>query len=170
MRFGISKEDAHDLYLSYDERTVLDHIELTEARVNNKKLLAVDSPGAYFRTALKGGYAKGSHVAKPAKSAKPKDEPVPEQAAVKPAVRERYSAARNEEAMNLYGELPAGEQQSLFAQFAKQADRALNTYIKKQGMNSALVRAAFADWFSMQTWGPISDAQIIEYIDSGRVL
>lgn len=170
MRFGISKEDAHELYLSYDERTVLDHIELTETRVNNKKLLAVDSPGAYFRTALKGGYAKGGHIAKPTKLAKPKDEPAPEQTAAKPTVRERYSAARNEEAMRLYGELPDGEQQSLFAKFAKQADRALNTYIKKQGMNSALVRAAFADWFSMQTWGPISDAQIIEYIDSGRVL
>lgn len=170
MRFGISMEDAHELYLSYDERTVLDHVELTEARISNKKLLAVDSPAAYFRTALKSGYAKGGHVAKPAKSAKPKDEPIPEQLTAKPTVRERYSAARNEEALKLYGELPAGEQQSIFAEFDKQADRALKTYIKKQGMNSWLVRTAFAEWLSIKTWGPITDAQIIEYIDSGRVL
>jgi hypothetical protein len=167
MRFGISKEDAHDLYSSYDERTVLDHIELTEARIQNKKLLTVDSPAAYFRTALKGGYAKAVRVAKPTK---PKGEPASEKTTPKPTVRERYSAARNEEAMKLYGELPVGEQQGIFAEFGKQADRALKPHVKSHGMNSGVVRAAFAEWFSMRTWGPISDAQIIEYIDSGRVL
>jgi hypothetical protein len=82
--------------------------------------------------------------------AKPKVEPAPEQTAAKPTVRERYSAARNEETIKLCGERPPGEQQSIFAEFAKQTDRALNTYIQKRH-ELRTVKATFADWFFMQT-------------------
>lgn len=167
MRFGISKDDARDLYLSYDERTILDHIELTEERISNKKLLPVDSPAGYFKSALKSGYAKAAHVAKPLKT---KAAPPAETAPSKPSARERYLIARNEEALRLYGELPAGEQQDLFERFAKQSDKSLKPYIKKQGMDSAVVRAGFGEWFAMETWGAITDAQVIEYIDSGKIL
>jgi hypothetical protein len=169
IRFGISKEDARELYLGYDERTILDHVVLTEDRMHNKKLLPIDSPAAYFRTALKGGYAKVKHIAQPAK-AKPESKSAPAQGAKpKTTVRERYVIARNAEAMRLYEELPAGEQQDLFAAFADQADRTLKSHAKKLGMASALVTSAFAEWFALRSWGPVTDAQVIEYLDSGRV-
>lgn len=169
IRFGISKDDARDLYLSYDERTILDHIELTEERMNNKRLLPIDSPAAYFKTALKAGYAKAKYIAKPVKP-KPEDAPARANAGgQKTTVRERFMLARNEEAMRLYEELPAGEQQHHFEEFAEQADRALKAYIKKQGLESGMVRNAFAEWFATKSWGAVTDAQVIEYLDSGRV-
>lgn len=168
IRFGISKEDARDLYLSYDERTILDHIELTEERMNNKRLLPIDSPAAYFKTALKAGYAKTKYVAKPIKL-KPEESKGLGSNGQKLSVRERYLLARAEEAMRLFGELPAGEQQDIFGEFAEQADRALKTHIKKQGLDSGVVRSAFYEWLAEKNWGAVTDAQIIEYLDSGRV-
>lgn len=166
MRFGISKEDARDLYLSYDEKTVADHIELTEGRISNKALLPVDSPAAYFKSAIKAGWAKSKNVAKPAKKV-PEKQPDP---APRSSVRERYIAARNEEAFRLYGELPAGEQDALFNVFASEADRSLKPHIKKQGLDSAIVKAGFSDWFARKTWGAVTDAQVISYLDTGRVI
>ncbi|MBK4737777.1 replication initiation protein [Noviherbaspirillum pedocola] len=169
IRFGISKEDARDLYLSYDERTILDHIELTEERMNNKRLLPIDSPAAYFKTALKAGYAKAKHVAKPAK---PNQNTAQQAATATPqklSVRERFVLARSEQAMRLFNELPPGEQQDVYAVFADQAERSLKTHIKKQGFESGMVRSAFSEWFAEKSWGPVTDSQIIEYLDSGRV-
>jgi hypothetical protein len=169
IRFGISKEDARDLYLSYDERTILDHIELTEERMANKRLLPIDSPAAYFRTALKAGYAKAKHVAKPVKLQQSAMPAGANAGAQKTTVRERFVLARGEEAIRLFDELPAGEQQDMFTEFSDQAERTLKTHIKKSGLESGVVRTAFAEWFANKSWGPVTDAQIIEYLDSGRV-
>jgi hypothetical protein len=166
IQFGLSKDEARDIYLQYDEKTVMDHVTLTEERISNTKLLAIDSPAAYFKTAIKAGYAKNVPVAKPSKTKSVKKETVKPGT---PSVRERYEAARNEAAMALFAELPGGEQKDVFERYAKDADKSLRPHIKKQGIESALVKANFSQWFAHLTWGAVTDAQIIQFLDSGEV-
>jgi hypothetical protein len=161
MRFGISKEDATDIYLSYDENTVLAHIELVESRKQSKRGPELESPAAYFRTAIKNGYASSKNVAQPVATPRAPSKP-------KTNLRERFILARNQEAIRYYNELSEPEQRAEFEEFAGQIDKSLKPYLKK-GLETPVVRTAFGEWMSFKLWGPVTDTMVLDFLESETV-
>jgi hypothetical protein len=155
--FGISKDEAIQIYTSYDENVVLAHIDLVESRLKNARAAPVDSAAAYFRTAIKKGYANGKvlEVAETPPAAPKK----------KKNLRERFLVARAKDAMVHYGKLVTDEQKRFFTAFSKKADKSIKPYLKK-GLEMALVRNAFADWLATELWGAPTDSQILDFLES----
>lgn len=54
---GISKTEAEDIFALQPEMTLRATLTLVEDRVKNAKLPALDSPAAFFKSALRHGYA-----------------------------------------------------------------------------------------------------------------
>lgn len=156
--FGITKEDAETIYASYDEPTVMAHVELVESRMKNGRGAALESPAAYFRTAIKKGFANTA-VAKP--ETKPKAAPKEK----KKDLRARFMAARNKDALEYFEKLASAEQQALFTKFSKSADKALKPYIKK-GLEMSIVKNAFGEWLATDLWGEPTDSQVLDFLET----
>jgi hypothetical protein len=155
LRLGVSEADAKEYYSNYEEKILVSTIDFVEKRM--KKGPNVDAPAAYFRTALQKGFAIVTPVAEPL--SKPK-------AASKPrkGYRERFIAARNQEALRYYSELSDQEQNSLYGEFSGQADRSIKPHLKK-GLNSPVVSTAFASWLATRTWGEVTDAAVLDFAE-----
>lgn len=157
MALGISKDEAIELYTSYDENVVLAHLELVASRQKNAGLTKLDSTAAYFKTAIKRGYANGKVIeaveVKPAAPKKKKD------------LRARFMAARGKDALAHYEQLVAAEQKRLYASFSKKADASLKMFVKK-GLEMGIVRSAFGDWLATELWGEPTDSQILDFLES----
>jgi hypothetical protein len=157
MALGISKDEATAIYTSYDEQVVLAHLHLVESRQKNTRAGPLESAAAYFKTAIKKGYANGKVIeVNEAKPVKPKS---------KKNLRERFMIARAKDALTHYDQLVSAEQKKLLATFAKKADKSIKPYLKK-GLEMTLVRNAFGDWLATELWGEPTDAQIIDFLES----
>ena len=155
LRLGISEADAKEYYSNHEEKTLLATIDFVEKRI--RKGPNVDAPAGYFRTALQKGFATTTPVAqalnKPKAAARPRK-----------GYRERFIAARNQEALRYYGELSGQEQTGLYEEFSAQVDRSIRPHLKK-GLNSPVVSAAFAGWLAMKTWGDVTDAAVLDFAE-----
>ncbi|WP_334189405.1 replication initiation protein [Noviherbaspirillum sp.] len=157
MALGISKDEATAIYTSYDEQVVLAHLHLVESRQKNTRAGPLESAAAYFKTAIKKGYANGKVIeVNEAKPVKPKS---------RKNLRERFMIARAKDALTHYDQLVSAEQKKLLATFAKKADKSIKPYLKK-GLEMTLVRNAFGDWLATELWGEPTDAQIIDFLES----
>jgi plasmid replication initiation protein len=155
LRLGISEADAKDYYSNHEEKSLLATIDFVEKRI--RKGPNVDAPAGYFRTALQKGFATTMPVAQPL--AKPKASTKPRK-----GFRERFIAARNQEALRYYGELSSPEQTALYTEFSGYADRSIRPHLKK-GLNSPVVSAAFAEWLASRTWGEVTDAAVLDFAE-----
>ncbi len=155
---GVSRDEATQIYSTYDEASVKAHLELVETRQKQSNTQPLGSPAAYFKTAIKNGYANG----KPSVVAEPVP---PAPAKKKKSLRERFMIARAKDALEHYQKLSFEEQQPLFNAFADSADKSLKPYLKK-GLEMALVRNAFGDWLATTLWGQPSDSQILDFLES----
>jgi hypothetical protein len=155
LRLGISEADAKEYYSNHEEKTLLATIDFVEKRI--RKGPNVDAPAGYFRTALQKGFATTTPVAqalnKPKAAARPRK-----------GYRERFIAARNQEALRYYGELSGQEQTGLYEEFSAQVDRSIRPHLKK-GLNSPVVSAAFAGWLATKTWGDVTDAAVLDFAE-----
>jgi hypothetical protein len=155
MALGISKDEAVTIYTSYDEQAVLAHLNLVESRQKNARIEPLESAAAYFKTAIKKGFASG-------KALEPVEiKPPPK----KKNLRERFMIARAKDALGHYDKLVSEEQKKIFAAFTRKADKAIKPYLKK-GLEMTLVRNAFAEWLANELWGEPTDAQIIDFLES----
>lgn len=156
MALGISKDEATSTYTSYAENVVLAHLELVESRQKNVKIGSLDSPAAYFKAAIKNGYANsivaditGANVT-PTKKKK--------------NLRERFLIARAKDAHEFFQTLQKDEKDELIRKFSKTADKSIRPYLKK-GLEMALVRKAFGAWYATELWGEPTDANIIDFLE-----
>ena len=155
LRLGISEADAKEYYSNHEEKTLLATIDFVEKRI--RKGPNVDAPAAYFRTALQKGYATTAPVAQALDKPKPNAKP-------RKGFRERFIAARNQEALRYYTELSTLEQTALFTEFSGDADRSIRPHLKK-GLNSPVVSTSFAGWLATRTWGEVTDAAILDFAE-----
>jgi hypothetical protein len=155
LRLGISEADAKEYYSNHEEKALLATIDFVEKRI--RKGPNVDAPAGYFRTALQKGFATTAPVAqaldKPKAASKPRK-----------GFRERFIAARNQEALRYYTELSSQEQTALYAEFSGEADRSIRPHLKK-GLNSPVVSASFAAWLASKTWGEVTDAAVLDFAE-----
>jgi hypothetical protein len=149
MALGISQEEASNLLATHDEPKLTANLVLVEERLHSADKPKVDSPAAYFKQALRKGYATPENVArksigKAAKESKQMLE-TPEE------LEERYLSARAKEAYELYLEMSDEEQQSWMAAF-KQSGKASRMAGATGSLSSALFRNEFTRWFAQQQW------------------
>lgn len=156
MALGISKDEAVTIYTSYDEQVVLAHLNLVESRQKNARIEPLESAAAYFKTAIKKGFANGKAL-EPVETKAPPPK--------KKNLRERFMIARAKDALGHYDKLITDEQKKILAAFTRKADKSIKPYLKK-GLEMALVRNAFGDWLANELWGEPTDAQIIDFLES----
>lgn len=154
---GLSKDDATATYLSYDEHVIRAHLKLVESRSKNSKLDPLWSSAAYFKNAIKGGFANG----KAAEVVEVK-KPVPQK---KNNVRERFLVARAKDALAHYEKLITDEQKKLLTAFTRKADKTAKPLIRKGGLSTSYVRKAFSEWLAVELWGEPTDSQIVDFIE-----
>lgn len=154
--FGIPREEAVNIYTSYDESVVLAHVNLVEARIKSPAAKPVESPAAYFKDAIAKGYANMPAVEVVVKPEAPKK---------KRDFRAEFEASRGKLALVEYEGLPETKRLELFNNFAESADKVLRPYLKKQ-LENMLVRSAFAAWLVKAWWGEPTADQILEFAES----
>jgi hypothetical protein len=158
MKLGVAQADAENYLLTVDEVTLTATLALVERRVNSSARTKIDSPAAYFRQALKNGYASSEAVVTESVHKRSKNEPSLE---TPDELRRRYLSARAKEAYALFMELDDAQQEALQAQFklSRKSHRAGGA----GNMSSALFRNEFSNWFAQQQWNEPAADDIIRF-------
>jgi hypothetical protein len=156
---GLKQDEAQDLYASTDEgqlRATLDHVD---QRLRSESMPALKSPAAYFKDALKKGYA-GITAAAPAG-------PVGGSPPAAPAaglseadrlrrIRELWDLDRMGQARTVYGEMPAAMQAEVRARFEAERLADIATPIarawRRDGPDSRIAATTFFKWLAQDTW------------------
>jgi hypothetical protein len=155
---GIKQEEAQDLYATTDEgqlRTTLDHVDL---RLRSTVLPVLKSPAAFFKDALKKGYAVVS-----APTATVPEAPrtavlalVMSEADRWMRIRELWENDRMDKARQMYAEMLAGMQAEARNRFEQQRLHEVAAPIarawKRDGPASRIAATTFYKWLAHDTW------------------
>ncbi|SDZ70765.1 Initiator Replication protein [Variovorax sp. YR266] len=159
---GLKQDEAQDLYATTDEGQLRGTLEHVEQRLRSQTLPALKSPAAYFKDALKKGYAgvKGASEP-PATTALP----APPQGRPKAAlggedrmhrIRELWENDRMQKAKALYLEMPEAMQAEVRSRF--EADRLAQIAApiarawRRDGPASRIAATTFHRWLAQVTW------------------
>ncbi|MDM0000579.1 replication initiation protein [Variovorax sp. J22P240] len=170
---GIKQDEAQDLYATTDEgqiRATLDHVD---ARLRNATMPGLKSPAAYFKDALKKGYAglTASVPALPPAGAAP--------ALAAPAralseadrlrrIRELWENDRTGQARALFAEMPEPQQTEVRTRFESNRLEQVATPIarawRRDGPASRIAGTTFFKWLAADTWpGEPTDKVLLEF-------
>ena len=163
MKLGVAQADAENYLLCTDEATLAATLVLVEKRVGSSAKTKIDSPAAYFRQALKNGYAGTDAVAAESQTKLGKNMQSRSDLSLETPdeLRQRYLSARAKEAYALYLEMDDTLQQRWQADFKlhRKTVRGSGT----ANMASALYRNEFSHWFAQQQWKEPSADDIIRF-------
>jgi Initiator Replication protein len=162
---GFKRGDAQDLYAVTDEGALRAAVEHVERRIKNTTLPTLNSTVAFFRDALKKGYAGAGEGAKPSG----------EIAVPRPSLGERLQRLREEwqhhqssQAKSLFEEMPEPEKAEYVARFENDRLTALASPIAKawrrDGVKSRIAASSFFRWLAASMWpGEVTDKQLLEF-------
>lgn len=164
MNLGLPQADAQQLYVKHDEnllRSALDHVE---QRMADKTLPALKNPVAYFRDALRKGYAKKAPAPKKAALAAPR---VSAQDHMQ-RIRDAYADHRLAMARELFHEQDAAARTRDVQRFEEGPLRELAPAIAKhwraKRLDSKPAATVFFRWLAQETWpAPPSDAELLTF-------
>ena len=164
-KLGFSAKDAADISVSVDEDFLRATLRLVEERMRKKDIPELDSPAAYFRSALRNKWANAPAIA--AETTARLD--AKKKAAKKPkdgmTLRDKFEAKRREEATTYFNEIGSKERDALMLKFSEVASPAVLPHLKKQGLKSPLARTAFYKWLSVHLWGEPTNDELIAFAD-----
>lgn len=159
---GFKQDEAQDLYATTDEGQLRGTLEHVEQRLRSQALPELKSPAAYFKDALKKGYAgvKGAiEVSEPASA------PALTQgrAAAAPSgedrmhrIRELWENDRMQKAKALYKEMPEAMQAEMRSRFEAERLAQIATPIarawRRDGPASRIAATTFHRWLAQVTW------------------
>lgn len=158
MALGLPQDDACNLLATTEDGKLRATLELTENRLKNQKAAKISSPAAYFKQALRDGYASNTDIAR--KNIQ-KIEQKPSVEASIEAIKERYFVERAKDALGLYYELDEAEQDEWLDRF-KQSSSAKGINLSR-GLAVASVRIAFSLWFAQQQWPDPTDSDLLRF-------
>jgi Initiator Replication protein len=166
---GFKRPEAEDLYATTDEGAIRAALEHVEARQKNSAVAPLGSPAAYFKDALKKGYAG---------SAPSSDAATAERQAVKAAppsmeerlqqLRDDWYAQRATRARERFAQLPDLEQARLIQRFEDEQLPEIAGPIAKMwrrdGMKGRVAASAFYRWLASDLWpGEATDAELLQF-------
>lgn len=140
---GMSISDAERIIARHHEKEVIDTLELLRQRVSNTQLPAIESKAAFFRSALKNGYAAGKKLEGKPKEIKPRNT-LPEKA------DDPEKQVARQAAIEAFNNLPGEEQQTLLTEFATTLKGPSAKAFKASGLDHPLTGPAFAGWLTRQ--------------------
>lgn len=159
---GLKQDEAQDLYATTDEGQLRGTLEHVEQRLRSQTLPALKSPAAYFKDALKKGYAGVRGAAEPSA---PAGLPSPSQGRPAAAlggedrmhrIRELWENDRMQKAKALYLEMPEAMQAEMRSRF--EADRLAQIAApiarawRRDGPASRIAATTFHRWMAQITW------------------
>ncbi|WP_027730791.1 replication initiation protein [Variovorax paradoxus] len=157
---GLKQDEAQDLYATTDEgqiRATLDHVD---QRLRNASMPALKSPAAYFKDALKKGYA-GVTAMEPAPSSGPAPALAPPVAVLSEAdrlrrIRELWENDRMGQARAVFAEMPQPMQAEVRTRFeAERLDQVAAPIARawrRDGPASRVAATTFYRWLAEDTW------------------
>lgn len=157
---GLAKEEAITLSVSEEEGFLKATVDLVEKRLRSRNVPPVESPAAYFRSALKGRFALAKETTPQSKLPAPKKE--------QGSLREEFEKQRRLDAWKHYDDLPGESQEKAMAEFSKNAAPVIRNALKKSGMRSQLAKMSFCGWLALTLWGEPTDSDILKFAEDGR--
>jgi len=158
---GLKQDEAQDLYATTDEgqiRATLDHVD---QRLRNAAMPGLKSPAAYFKDALKKGYAgvtamepaPGTHGQPPALA--PPVAPLSEADRLR-RIRELWENDRMGQARAVFAEMPQAMQAEVRTRFeAERLDQMAAPIARawrRDGPASRVAATTFYRWLAQDTW------------------
>lgn len=156
---GMKQDEAQDLYASTDEGQLRGTLEHVEQRLRSQSLPVLKSPAAYFKDALKKGYAGVKGPIPPAA--------LPPPPSARPAValtggermhriRELWEHDRMQKAKTLYLEMPEPMQSEMRSRFEAERLEEIAAPIarawRRDGPASRIAATTFHRWLAQITW------------------
>lgn len=157
---GLKQDEAQDLYATTDEgqiRATLDHVD---QRLRNATMPVLKSPAAYFKDALKKGYA-GVTAMEPAPSSGPAPALAPPAAVLSEAdrlrrIRELWENDRMGQARAVFAEMPQPMQADVRTRFEaerlEQVAAPIARAWRRDGPASRVAATTFFRWLAEDTW------------------
>lgn len=158
MALGLSQDDACNLLATTEDAKLRATLDLTEARLKNPKAAKISSPAAYFKQALRDGYATNTEVARKTLQ---KIEQKPTVEASIEAIRERYFTHRAKDALAMFYEMDATDQEEWMSRF-KQSSGAKGINLAR-GLATTIARTAFSFWFASEQWPEPTDTDLLRF-------
>lgn len=158
-KFGIPRSEARRLITQYGVQRIKAAIAYTLNRTTKKNATPVDNVAAYFRKALTHGYTladgQGTETAAPAKeSAQSKQE----------QIRDKYLAAKVEEAGAYFRELEIDDQTKLIERYNETVAGSKDLTLSPKKKASKLAQTSFFRWLALDTWGEPTSDDLLEFL------
>lgn len=167
---GIKQNDAQDLYATTDEGQVRAALGHTEERMRKTSLPKLEAPAAYFRDALKKGYAKlqkddSTKLTDPAGSLL---QPKLSKENRLQQVRDAWESDQRARAKGLFNEMSSHQREVAVTKFkTDELPKLVPPIIRawnRDGVNSRVCAGSFFKWFAKDTWNELpTDQMLIEY-------
>lgn len=154
-KFGIPHSEARQLITQYGVQRFKSAITYTINRTTKKNAMPIDNVGAYFRKALTHGYTlpDGQETDSP--------EPAPAQEAAQrkqEQIRDKYLAAKIEEAEGYFRELEIYDQTRLIERYNETVAGSKDLILSPKKKPSKLAQTSFLRWLALDVWDePTSD-------------
>jgi hypothetical protein len=159
MKFGFSQGEASDFIAQFSDDVVRAAITRVEVRAQAKNSSPLDAPAGYFRWAIKDIMKNPQQlqVGMPKTAAPRKMEG--------PSVMEKFLAARAQEALAVFKELDDKDRKPIFDAFKAQTpNKALKL---DRGLDSAMVRSLFSQWYAQNLWGEPTVEALALFFEQG---
>lgn len=154
---GLPEQEAKNLHAQYGAGKIATAMAYLEKRLKSNVAAKIDSKAAYFRNALKGGYA----VEEKSVSSKNKQ---PEPQSSNTSIRDKYLAFRAKEAIEAFLENDPEDCARIFAEFRETNTSRIKNYEK--AMVAPSVRYRFGDWYARKLWGEPADSDILVFAET----
>ena len=155
--FGIPRSEARRLITQYGVQRIKAAIAYTLNRTT-KNAAPVDNVAAYFRKALTHGYAvrrAGNGSGGPGQeSAQSKQE----------QIRDKYLAAKVEEAGAYFRELEIDDQTKLIERYNETVAGSKDLTLSPKKKASKLAQTSFFRWLALDTWGEPTSDDLLEFL------
>lgn len=148
-QLGVHNTEIERFIMKYTQDEILAALEMTESRISKTKLEPIDSPGAYFSSALTANWAKAKkeeEIAKVKEAAEKKEKlktKTQEEEEGRAAKAKIYKAAA--EAFETYA---PDRKEQMIVEFVSTLAPSNQIKYKKQGLNSPALKSSFSVWLA----------------------
>lgn len=155
MQFGFSNNDASDIIAQHSDDVIRTAISRVETRAASPGMSPLGAPAGYFRWQLQDLVKNPQPTLLASKPSSKK--------AGGPSVMEKFLSARAQEALSFHKALEDKERKIAFEEF--KAKTANNTLKLDRGLDSAMVRSLFSQWYARELWGEPSAEALAQFIE-----
>lgn len=153
---NLTERERKKIIQTYSSDIIKAHYEYTMNRVGDKNKVALKSIGAYFKNAIKSGYAN-EVVHEQIKQEKNQSSNIMTE------IEEQFRSVRNVEGAGLFKELSAQERQSLIDEYNQQIEVKGAAIPADPEKRIKRLMLPFYAWYSQKTWGDPTAHELLNF-------